>query len=561
MKLVELLSGIAATKSDAMITQIADDSRRVHAGALFIARPGTNADGRAFVADAIAHGAVAVLFQGEDPCPADAVTVPGGAPVARVRIKDGADLACIAGRLAEKLEGNPSGWMNVAGITGTNGKTTISFLIQQFLRAAGRQCGVIGTVVIDDGQHVEPANLTTPSGIDIAAAFGRMVRNGCCSCAMEVSSHALDQKRADGIQFRVAVFTNLTGDHLDYHQTMENYAAAKARLFAMLPPGGTAVLNADDPWHATMAVPRHARVLRCSVREEGEAAWVLAASSGETPVAAQAASSRIASAAAPAAAPTVAGAAAPTAAPAPDCTATIHASRLGWQETTFVGPWGSVRVKLPIVGRHNAMNALQAAAAASAMGVPAEAICSALATCSAPPGRLEPVTGTEDPFAVLVDYAHTDDALLNVLTALRPLRGAQGRLITVFGCGGDRDRTKRPRMMAIACQHSDRVIVTSDNPRTEEPEAIIDQIFAGRPPECAASVHRQADRARAIEQAVAEARPGDIVLIAGKGHEDYQIIGTEKRPFDDRLVARAALGRGHAVATTAPTASTNAVAH
>jgi UDP-N-acetylmuramoyl-L-alanyl-D-glutamate--2,6-diaminopimelate ligase len=217
-----------------------------------------------------------------------------------------------------------------------------------------------------------------------------------------------------------------------------------------------------------------------------------------------------------------------------------------------------VRVKLPIVGRHNAMNALEAAAAAWSIGVPAEAIARALAACQAPPGRLEPVTTTDDPFAVLVDYAHTDDALLNVLTALRPLVGPGGRLVAVFGCGGDRDRTKRPRMMRVACAHSDRVIVTSDNPRTEDPEAIIDEVMSGRPaseqgtPAAAPAVVRQADRARAIEQAVSEARPGDIVLIAGKGHEDYQIVGTEKRPFDDRLAARAALGRAPARTATVP---------
>jgi UDP-N-acetylmuramoyl-L-alanyl-D-glutamate--2,6-diaminopimelate ligase len=190
------------------------------------------------------------------------------------------------------------------------------------------------------------------------------------------------------------------------------------------------------------------------------------------------------------------------------------------------------------------MNALQAAAAAWAIGVPAAAIQQALSACTAPPGRLEPVTTPDDPFAVLVDYAHTDDALLNVLTALRPLVGPGGRLITVFGCGGDRDRTKRPRMMRVACEGSDRVVVTSDNPRTEDPEAIIDEVMAGRPAGTGATVVRQADRARAIRAAVEEARPGDIVLVAGKGHEDYQVIGTEKRPFDDRLVAREALGRG-----------------
>jgi UDP-N-acetylmuramoyl-L-alanyl-D-glutamate--2,6-diaminopimelate ligase len=503
------------------VTSIADDSRAVTPGCLFVARSGTKTDGRQFVADAVAKGAVAIVHVGDDPCAGD----PRAAAVVRVRAKDGTDLTRLVGQLADILEGNPSEWLRMVGITGTNGKTTMAFLVQQFVRAAGSPCGVIGTVVIDDGAVAEPANLTTPGGIETARALGRMVRNGCTACAMEVSSHALDQGRADALRFRTAIFSNLTGDHLDYHGTMEKYAAAKARLFRMLPHDGTAVVNADDPWHAAMLEGCRARVLRCSVRTSAEAGTTCASGACGTPA---------------------------------DCTATIHASRLGWQDTTFDGPWGSVRVKLPIVGRHNAMNALEAAAAAWSIGVPAEAIARALAACQAPPGRLEPVTTTDDPFAVLVDYAHTDDALLNVLTALRPLVGPGGRLVAVFGCGGDRDRTKRPRMMRVACAHSDRVIVTSDNPRTEDPEAIIDEVMSGRPaseqgtPAAAPAVVRQADRARAIEQAVSEARPGDIVLIAGKGHEDYQIVGTEKRPFDDRLAARAALGRAPARTATVP---------
>jgi UDP-N-acetylmuramoyl-L-alanyl-D-glutamate--2,6-diaminopimelate ligase len=485
------------------VHSISDDSRTVTPGTLFVARTGTTSDGRAFVADAVTRGAVAVLHVGEDPC----ADLPAAASVVRVRMPDGTDLVRFSGLLAERLEGNPSEWLRMVGITGTNGKTTMAFLIKQFVVEAGSPCGVIGTVVIDDGAVAEPANLTTPGAIETARALGRMVRNGCSACAMEVSSHALDQGRADALRFRTAVFSNLTGDHLDYHGTMQAYAAAKARLFRMLSADGTAVVNADDPWHATMVADCAGRVLRCSVGTDAQPPQAV------------------------------------------ECTATVHASRLGWQDTTFTGPWGSVRVKLPIVGRHNAMNALEAAAAAWSIGVPAEAISRALAACKAPPGRLEPVTTPDDPFAVLVDYAHTDDALLNVLTALRPLVGPGGRLVTVFGCGGDRDRTKRPRMMKVACAHSDRVIVTSDNPRTEDPEAIIDEVFTGRPqgqgsaPAATPEVVRQVDRARAIAQAVTEARAGDIVLIAGKGHEDYQIIGTVKRPFDDRHEALAALGR------------------
>lgn len=492
------------------VDSISDDSRTVKPGCLFVARSGTANDGRAFVADAIARGAVAVLHTGLDPC----ADHPDAAHVARIAMPEGTDLVRFAGILADRLEGSPSEWLKLVGITGTNGKTTMAYLVQQFARAAGSPCGLIGTVAIDDGAESTRASLTTPGPIDLAHALGRMVRNGCSACAMEVSSHALDQGRADALQFHTAIFSNLTGDHLDYHKTMEAYAAAKQLLFRRLSPTGTAVINVDDPWSAVMMEGCTANILRCSVRAAGEA----------------------------------------NSTSAPQCTATIHAAQLGWQDATFAGPWGSMRVHLPIVGRHNAMNALQAVAAAWSIGVPAQVIEQALASCAAPPGRLEPVTRPTDPFAVLVDYAHTDDALLNVLTALRPLVGPGGRLVTVFGCGGDRDRTKRPRMMRVACEHSDRVIVTSDNPRTENPEAIIDEVLTGQPTGASGAAHaagkpaveviRQVDRAQAIALAVTEARPGDIVLIAGKGHEDYQIIGTQTRPFDDRTEARTALSRG-----------------
>ena len=493
-QLVSLDPALRGSSHD--IAFVTDDSRQAGPGCLFVARTGTAADGRAFAADAVRRGAVAVMFVGADPLGDD----PAMAHVARVRLPDGTDLARFAAVLADRIEGCPSQWLDLVGVTGTNGKTTIAFLVQQFLRAAGRRCGVIGTVLVDDGAEARPAALTTPGAIETAAVLGRMVRNGCSACAMEVSSHALDQGRADALRFRTAVFTNLTGDHLDYHGTMERYAEAKARLFALLPAEGTAVVNVDDPWHGAMLATCRGRVLRCSLK--GNA----------------------------------------------DCTAEVHEARLGWQDATFTGPWGSARVRLPVVGRHNAMNALQAAAAAWSVGVGADAVARTLAACAAPPGRLEPVTAPDDPFAVLVDYAHTDDALLNVLTALRPLVGPKGRLVTVFGCGGDRDRSKRPRMMDVACTRSDRVVVTSDNPRTEDPEAIIDEVVAGRPAGALAEVVRCTDRAEAIRLAVGGAGPGDIVLIAGKGHEDYQIVGRERRAFDDRLVAREALGRVAAVA-------------
>lgn len=539
MKLRELVAGIATIERPARaaaphapdagaleILSIADDSRTVTAGALYVVRPGATGDGRAYVAHAIERGAVAVLYDSsegqDDPCPPESTVVRVRLNARAVRTADtaaGASAASIAtSRLAERLEGEPSEWLALVGITGTNGKTTMAYLVQQFVRAAGQRCGLMGTVVVDDGCEARSAGLTTPGGVEASAALGRMVRNGCSACVMEVSSHALAQGRVSALRFRVGVFSNLTGDHLDYHHTMEEYAAAKARLFAMLPADGVAVVNADDPWHARMLGECRARVVRCTLQSEAREQD----SAGRTE-------------------PTRYGYAGPS---PDDCTATIHAARLGWQDVTFFGPFGTARVRLPLVGRHNAMNALQAAVAAHALGVQAGTIASVLAQCTAPPGRLEPVTTPEDPFAVLVDYAHTDDALLNVLTALGPLVGAGGRLIVVFGCGGDRDRTKRPRMMRVACEHADVVLVTSDNPRTEDPEAIITEVIAGRPAAGRATVvERCVDRERAIAEAVGRARPGDIVLIAGKGHEDYQIIGTVKRPFDDRVAARRALGR------------------
>jgi UDP-N-acetylmuramoyl-L-alanyl-D-glutamate--2,6-diaminopimelate ligase len=301
----------------------------------------------------------------------------------------------------------------------------------------------------------------------------------------------------DGIDFAVALFTNLSGDHLDYHRTMTAYADAKAKLFEHLRGDAIAIVNADDPVHARMLRDCRARVMRCGV-SGGAAAHV-------------------------------------------DAEASVLEARIGSMRLRLRGPWGEVAARLPVMGRHNATNALQATAAAWSLGADRDAIERGLATLQAPPGRLEPVTQPDSPFAVLVDYAHTDDALLNVLRALRPALPAGGRLIVVFGCGGDRDRSKRPRMAAVACEHADVSIITSDNPRTEDPASIVDEVAAGVPPASRGAVMKIVDRREAIMHAVSIARPGDAVLIAGKGHEDYQIVGTVKRPFDDRVVAREAL--------------------
>jgi UDP-N-acetylmuramoyl-L-alanyl-D-glutamate--2,6-diaminopimelate ligase len=488
MKLSTLLADTAtplASGPDPDIWSLSEDSRTVREGALFFARQGTRADGARFIEDALAKGAVAVVAPHGTPRPPAA----GGAAWI-----ESDDIPLLAAAVAERFHGRPTGSLALVGVTGTNGKTTIAYLVQQLLSAGGMRSGLVGTVEVDDGRQRTPSALTTPPAIELSSLFARMLDNGCTAAAMEVSSHSLDQRRVAGLAFRTAIFTNLTGDHLDYHGTMERYAQAKSRLFSMLGEGGTAVVNADDPWHAAMRPGAGARLLRASLSD-----------------------------------------------PSADCRGTVLATSMTGMDVRFDGPWGSIDVHLPLVGGHNAMNALEATAAAWSLGVGTEALARGLAACHAPPGRLQPVAVPGAGFSVLVDYAHSDDALANVLGALRPTVPAGGRLRVVFGCGGDRDRTKRPRMAAVACEGADDVFVTSDNPRTEDPESIVADILAGVPENARDRVSVEVDRARAIRRVVESARKGDVILIAGKGHEDYQIVGTEKRRFDDRLEAEAAL--------------------
>ncbi len=483
------------------IALVTDDSRAVCPGALFVARPGAtgSADASRFVADAIARGAVAIVGDASVHLPATS----GVAPTL-IRVDDPALATAL---LAERFAGSPTSRLRVIGVTGTNGKTTIAHLTQQLLGdplrvgAGGPRVGLIGTVEIDDGHARVPSTLTTPGAVQLAELFARMVRNGCTHATMEVSSHALHQRRVGAIRFACGIFTNLTGDHLDYHGTMEHYAAAKAMLFASLDRQAFAIINKDDPWHQAMCVGDAQRLL-CSASD-----------------------------------------------PKADCLATIDEVRIDGMRVRFEGPWGRSALLLPLVGRHNAMNALEAFAAAWTQGVSAAELAARLERCEAPPGRLEPVPLAAEVggFSVLVDYAHTDDALLNVLTALRPVVPAGSSLRVLFGCGGDRDRTKRPRMAGVACAHADQVVVTSDNPRTEDPQAIVADILKGVPAAAGGKVHVEVDRAAAIRWVVAQGKPGDIILIAGKGHEDYQIVGTEKRHFDDREQAHAAL---HALIST-----------
>ncbi len=495
MTIAELIAGLSIElvrgSGSTVIREIVEDSRCAGPGCLFVARAGAKVDGCAFIADAIAGGAVAVLCN-------DAGAVPDGAAVV---VAD--DVATAVGRLAERFHGHPGKALRLIGITGTNGKTTTAHLIHQILNQAGVRCGLVGTVQIDDGAAVTPASLTTPPAIETSRILRRMVDSGCAAAALEVSSHALQQRRTAGLSFHAAVFTNLSGDHLDYHGTMDAYAQAKAGLFESLVAESCAIVNIDDPAADRMLRDCVGRTLRCSLTD-----------------------------------------------PTADCFAEVGRQTIANVEVVLTGPWGVFEVCLGLIGRHNVANALHAAAVCWVFGVERAALQSGLSCCTPPPGRLEAVTGRGNDFTVLVDYAHTDDALANVLHALRPLVPIGGRLRLVFGCGGDRDRTKRPRMARTAARFADELIITSDNPRTEDPQAIIDDILEGIPAQRLAETITLVDRRHAIEHAIQRTQPGDVLLIAGKGHEPYQIIGTQKRPFDDRLVAADALTNHRAKAVT-----------
>lgn len=503
------------------ITGLAEHSRRVEPGNLFIARPGTHTDGRQFIADAVAAGALAVLTTAD--APVDLV----GSDIVLLQTDD---VPKVAAHLAAQFYGQPAAALSMIGVTGTNGKSTVAHLVRHLLNADTRNecspCGMIGTVGVDlgpvranaagastrsvgSGPPLSHHRLTTPSSVDLSRLLATMRSNGCRACVMECSSHGLAQDRVAGIAFDVAVFTNLSGDHQDYHADMNEYAAAKAKLFAMLPPDGAAVLNIDDPAAEVMretATPTGAKVLECSLRNE-RADWH----------------------------------------------ARVVRQHLTGTDLHITGPgaaWRDAALTLPLLGEHNVMNALQALAVADHLGLDANGLMASLANVTAPPGRFERVTHADCPFTVLVDFAHTDDALDKALAALRPIVPTDGRLCVIFGCGGDKDRTKRPRMVGVALRWADRILVTSDNPRHEDPDSIISDIMTGVEPGRADDVIPIVDRRAAIDRAIQEARPGDLILIAGKGDETEQVIGDDARPFDDRVVAREALAR---LAATHPT--------
>lgn len=476
--LLEGLPGECLHFREAEIHDVTCDSRQVQPGTLFVAVPGTRQDGAAFVDEAIRRGAVAIVAEKPVPsCPVPVLVV----PEARAALAD----------LAARFHGHPTARLNVVGVTGTNGKTTTTFLVRSILEAAGQKAGLLGTIQHAIGSRVLPSDNTTPGSDTLQRHFAEMVRAGCGAAAMEVSSHALDQGRVRGVRFAAAIFTNLTRDHLDYHPTFEHYRDAKGKLFEMLSPKSVAALNADDPVSELYAARTPARVLTYALQRPADVTAAVEL-------------------------------------------VTFHGTRLvlraGGEE---------VRVHTRLLGTHNVYNILGAAAAAWGMGYDLEVIKAGVENLVAVPGRLEPVDAGQD-FAVLVDYAHTDDALRNVLGCLRPL--VRGRLIVVFGCGGDRDRGKRPKMGRVAAELADQVILTSDNPRSESPTAILSDILAGVPERERRKVLLEPDRRDAIKMAVSLARKDDAVLIAGKGHETVQIFRDRTAGFDDRLVAREVLG-------------------
>lgn len=457
---------------DQEIEGVAYDSRQVKPGYLFVALRGEHENGMDYIDDAVRRGAVAIVSE---------------APLAR---RDVAHLMVDDARLAlaeisSAYYEHPSEKLDMVGITGTNGKTTTAFMVKHLFEAAGRKSGLIGTVRYEIGKRVIPSSRTTPEAPDIHFMLDQMIRSRCTAAVMEVSSHALAQKRVYGVDFDVGVFTNLTRDHLDYHGSMEEYFRAKSRLFrglGQMSKSACAVINLDDPWGMQLASVGglNAELLLYGVHPG----------------------------------------------------AAIRAEDLELQPMgsvfRLVSPWGDADVHLPLPGRYNVSNALAAMAAAGARGIPPEQMAEALRHLAPVPGRLQQLTGISGVHA-FVDYAHTEDALANALRTLREITAR--RLIVVFGCGGNRDATKRPVMGAVASALADHVILTTDNPRKEDPEAILKEIASGMRTETSFDV--RPDREDAIAAALGMARAGDVVLVAGKGHENYQEFADTVIPFDD----------------------------
>ncbi|MHB8899175.1 MAG: UDP-N-acetylmuramoyl-L-alanyl-D-glutamate--2,6-diaminopimelate ligase [Thermoguttaceae bacterium] len=450
------------------------DSRRVQPGDLFVAMRGTDHDGLAFVDEAIRRGCAAVVADRH-------ADLPPAVPLVLV-----ADARQAFGDLCHALAGHPSRRLKVIGVTGTNGKTTTSCLIASILNTAGFPTGLIGTLGTFDGEEYGPSNLTTPPADELAGWLGRMVANGCSHAVVEVSSHGLDQKRTAGIELDAACITNIRRDHLDYHPSIADYRLAKSKIFRLLTGEGFAVLNADDPATAGLLGQLSGPVLTIGMQSGAELT-------------------------------------------------AVEIERFT-SEQTFLLTAGSetIPVRTRMIGTHHVYNCLMAAAAGLAYGIDLPTIVRGLENLEHVPGRLERIECGQ-PFGVFVDFAHTPDALSGSLATLRAV--TRGRILCVFGAGGNRDRAKRPLMGRAVEEAADVAIVTSDNPRNEPAERIVRDVLDGFHRPCDARV--MLDRADAIGWALAQARPGDCVLIAGKGHEDHQIIGDRRVPFDDRDVAKA----------------------
>ncbi|MBO8162260.1 MAG: UDP-N-acetylmuramoyl-L-alanyl-D-glutamate--2,6-diaminopimelate ligase [Brevibacillus sp.] len=486
MLLKELLAPLLTVRirgrDDLVIGGLVTDSRQVQPGDLFVCLSGFTVDGHDFAAEAAARGAVAVLAERELDVPGTVVIVP--------------DTRRALAILADRFYGSPTQQLKLIGVTGTNGKTTTTHLIDKILRDQQQKTGLIGTIHMRIGEECIEVKNTTPDILDLQRSFRRMCDVGSQYAIIEVSSHALDIGRVRGCNFHTAVFTNLTQDHLDYHQTMENYRFSKSLLFAQL--GNcydpermkTAVLNADDPSSALFARVTSARVITYGIEQPADvrAEQIRVTSRGTS--------------------------------------FTVH---------TYAG---SVEMNLRLMGKFNVYNALAAIAATLPEGVPLDAIKESLEQVTGVNGRFEPVDEGQ-PFTVIVDYSHTPDSLENALITLREF--AQGRVFCIVGCGGDRDRSKRPIMAQIATKYADISVFTSDNPRSEEPSAILADMVAGLTDVPKSRYLLEVDRREAIHTAIRLAQSNDVILIAGKGHETYQTVNGVNYPFDDREVAREAI--------------------
>jgi UDP-N-acetylmuramoyl-L-alanyl-D-glutamate--2,6-diaminopimelate ligase len=482
-QLVEHLTPVSVEGSlEGEVAGIAYDSRRITPGMLFVAIPGQNTDGHEFIGPALDRGASAIV------CERNGIA---SQKATRIKVKDVREALA---RLASGYYQNPSSKLKVIGVTGTNGKTTVSFMIKAMLEQAGIKTGLMGTVHYEIGERVIPAQRTTPEALEVQQMMAQMLRAGCQACVMEVSSHALEQKRVLGVEFDVAIFTNLTHDHLDYHKTMENYFVAKAKLFQAIKEGrkkAAAVINIDDTFGARLASQTKAEVMLTYGIDQR-------AKVKATQIQMSAAGSRF----------------------------TVETAEQKFQ------------CRVPLIGRHNIYNSLAAIGAGLALKLKSAEIQQALNTMPAVPGRLQRVEAGQ-PFGVYVDYAHTDDALRNVLRTVKEI--TDGRILLAFGCGGNRDAAKRSKMGRIAAEMADFTVITSDNPRKEVPERIAAQIEEGYRSVRQEGYIIELDRQRALAQLLGKAEAGDTVLIAGKGHETYQEFHDTVVPFDDRVHAREAL--------------------